>query len=105
MTRHSIWLWLMVSVLGGLDIAKADTGPVVTLDRPAHFTAGDGSAVLIPAGSYQINTAAEARLRLLKEDGPAIEIQATSSSYEGSVSAPLALAIALAWGPFQRRTT
>ncbi len=57
---------------------RRDTIHTIVLDRPAHFTAPDGSDVQLPAASYRIEQAGESSLRLEKDGAPAIEIQATS---------------------------
>jgi len=95
MKRHYFLLWLIVSMVFcvGLTTAKADIGLTITLDRPLHFTAPDGSDVGLPAASYRIEQAGESGLRLLKEGAPPIEIQATKISHDESVTSPTAVAV------------
>jgi hypothetical protein len=95
MKRHYFLLWLIVSMVFcvGLTTAKADVGPTITLERPAHFTAPDGSDVQLPATSYRIEQAGESSLRLLKGGTPPIEIQATKIVHDESVMSPTAVAV------------
>ena len=69
--------------------------PFVILDKPTHFTAPDGSDVLVTVGTYRIERSAETQLRLVGDPPqPAVEIQATATTHEEPVAASLALAIA-----------
>jgi hypothetical protein len=95
MKRHYASLWLIVGLVScaGLTTADADIGLTITLDRPAHFTAPDGSDVQLPAASYRIEQAGESSLRLVKDGAPAIEIQATKILNDESVTSPSAVAV------------
>jgi hypothetical protein len=73
--------------------AGADTIHTIVLDRPAHFTAPDGSDMQLPPANYHIEQAGESSLRLVKDGAPPIEIQATRIPHDESISAPLALAV------------
>jgi len=69
--------------------------PAVQLDKASHFTAPDGTDVLVPAGTYRVERSAETQLRLLADPPqPAVEIQAAATTHEEAVASPLALAIA-----------
>ena len=65
------------------------------LDKASHFTAPDGSDVLVPAGTYRVERSSETQLRLVADPPqPAVEIQATATTHEEAVASPLALVIA-----------
>jgi hypothetical protein len=69
--------------------------PMISLDRAVHFTAPDGSDLTVAAGTYRVEQAMEAQLRLFADPPqPAIEILATATTHEETVSSPVALAIA-----------
>lgn len=69
--------------------------PAVLLDKASHFTAPDGTDVLVAAGTYRVEQSAETQLRLVADPPqPAVEIQATATTHEETVASPLALAIA-----------
>jgi hypothetical protein len=73
----------------------APESPVVLLDKASHFTAPDGTDVLVAAGTYLVEQSAETHLRLVADSPqPAVEIQATATTHEDTVASPLALAIA-----------
>ena len=95
MKRHYFLLKLIVSIVccNSLALAEVEVGPVISLDRPTHFTAPDGSDVQLPAASYSLEPAGESSLRLIKDAEPAIEIQATRVPHDEAISAPLTLAV------------
>ena len=73
----------------------AAESPITRLDKAGHFTAPDGSDVLVGAGTYRVEQSAETHLRLIAEPPqPAIEIRATPTAHEETVTAPLAVVIA-----------
>jgi hypothetical protein len=69
--------------------------PAVLLDKASHFTAPDGTDMLVAAGTYHVEQSAGTQLRLVADPPqPAVEIQATATTHEETVTSPLALAIA-----------
>jgi hypothetical protein len=71
--------------------AFADT--TVTLDQPVHFTNAEGSDVVLNAGEYAVEPAAE-WLRVTPAEGQAVDallLEATTGNHEESLTAPLAL--------------
>ena len=86
---------ITVSLLSTTMGWAAPDSPAVLLDTASHFTAPDGTDVLVAPGTYRIEQSAETQLRLVTDPPqPAIEIQATATTHEETVAAPLALAIA-----------
>jgi len=94
-TTGSIQAILLLAAVCAIP-AWGDPAPpaMITLDRPAHFTAFDGSDVEIAAGAYRIEVAGESHLRLLSEAAGPVEIEATKLAHEEAVAAPMAMAVA-----------
>lgn len=90
--RHSIFICLLIVSLLFATRGWATEFPALTLDKPTHFTAPDGTDVLVAAGAYRIERAAGTNLRLVTEAHPAIrEISTASFTHEESLIAPLAI--------------
>ncbi len=90
------WLFSASVLFTFVPFADAEEIPSVpiTLKRSIHFIASDGNDVVVPAGTYRIEQAAEGQLRLLADSSQqTIAIQATATTHKESVSSPLALAI------------
>jgi hypothetical protein len=96
MRRPSTIICIAIGLLLGLGLARAEGETVtsISLDRPVHFTASDGSEIHVAATIYRIEQAGESHLRLVKDDATAIEIPATRLPYDEPVSSPSALVIA-----------
>jgi len=92
----SIFICLViVSLLATETGWAAPESPAVLIEKPSHFTAPDGTDVLVAAGTYRVEQSAETHLRLVADPPqPAVEIQATATTHEETVASPLALAIA-----------
>lgn len=87
---------LIACLLAGWALAQqAVSLATVTLDRSVHFTAPDGSDVEVQAGIYQIEPAAERRLRLTPVGGEAaLLLQAQPTTHIETLDSPLALTVA-----------
>ena len=95
MTRPtaSLFVGLVVSLLSSTMGWAEPEFPAVLFEQPSHFTAPDGTDMLIAAGTYRVEQAAGTNLRLVTEAPPATrEISATSFTHEESLTAPLAFA-------------
>jgi hypothetical protein len=96
--RHQ---YALISVFVGICLewsplgAQAETAvPTVTLDRAIHFTAPNGSDLLVAADTYQVEQATGTNIRLVTEASPTThEISGTSFTHEESLTAPLALTL------------
>ncbi|MBU6435025.1 MAG: hypothetical protein KJS98_17100, partial [Nitrospirae bacterium] len=86
---------VVVSLLFTARAWATPESPAVLLDKAGHFTAPDGTDVLVAAGTYRLEQSAETQLRLVADPPqPAVEIQATATTHEETVASPMALAIA-----------
>jgi hypothetical protein len=66
----------------------------IVLDKSVHFTAPDGTDMLVTAGTYRVERASRMNLLLVQDaTQAAIEIPATSFTHEEAVAAPLAFAV------------
>lgn len=84
-----------VSLLSTTLAWAAPDSLAISIEQPSHFTAPDGTDVLVAAGTYRVEQSAEAYLRLVAATPqPGLEIQATATRHEVTVASPLALAIA-----------
>lgn len=89
----------LMSVLIGITIGwtplptqAGTTVSTVTLDQAIFFTAPDGNDIVAEAGTYTVQPADDAQLRLLPQsEQPAIEMPAASISHGESLHAPLLL--------------
>ena len=91
----SLFIGLVISLLSTTMGWAEPEPPVVLFEQPSHFTTPDGTDVLVAPGTYRVEQSAETQLRLVADPPqPAIEIQATATTHEETVAAPLALAIA-----------
>jgi len=84
-------------LMGAANWAFATNVPAgtIALERQIHFQASDGRDLVVEAGTYTVQQAGDAYLRLLPQtDKPAIEIQAGSMIHEETISSPTALLIA-----------
>ncbi len=91
----SLFIGLVVSLLSTTMGWAEPASPVLLFERPSHFTAPDGTDVLVAAGTYRVEQSAEAQLRLIADPlQPAFEITAAAMTHEETVAAPLALLIA-----------
>lgn len=88
-----IFVTVMLPISGGA--VETVTPPSIELPNPAHFTASDGSDVVIAAGAYHVARGKESTLTLTGLTAqPSIEIQAGSTTYGGVLDAPVVLLIA-----------
>ena len=72
-------------------ILAGEDNPTITLERPIHFLAPDGSDVLVPPGTYTVEKA-EAWLRLIPDERHnAFLLEAESSSHEENIEKPLVI--------------
>lgn len=79
-----------------LSVSAVEMGtlPTIELPDPIHFTAPDGSDVVMAPGVYQMARGKESTLVLTgQNDQPVPEIQACTMSYGGVLEAPTALLI------------
>lgn len=84
-----------VSLLSTTLAWAAPDSLAISIEQPSHFTAPDGTDVLVAAGTYRVEQSAETYLRLVAATPqPGLEIQATATRHEVTVASPLALAIA-----------
>lgn len=90
----SLFVGLVASLLPATMGWAEPEFPAVLFEQPSHFTAPDGTDVLVEPGTYRLEQSAETQLRLVADPGhPTIEIQATATTHEETLASPLALAI------------
>lgn len=90
----SLFVGLVVGLLSATMGWAEPEFPDVLFEQPSHFSAPDGADVLVAPGTYRVEQSAETQLRLFADLGqPTIEIQATATTHEETLAAPLALAI------------
>lgn len=66
------------------------------LDRSVHFLTPDGTDIEVPAGTYQVETAGETRLRLSPvAGGAALLIRAEQTTHTETVESPMALSVTM----------
>lgn len=82
-------LWCIL--VGGASLAHA--APSVTLERPVHFTASDGSDVVVDAGTYTVDTLVGSRLRLNAEGHAPLVLDAQATTHAEELETPLALTV------------
>ncbi len=83
-----------VSLLSTTLAWAAPDSLAISIEQPGHFTAPDGTDVLVASGTYRVEQSAATQLRLITDPGqPAIEIQATAMMHEETVASSLALII------------
>jgi hypothetical protein len=91
----SVLLGFVVSLLSATMGWVEPESPAVLFEQPSHFTAPDGTDMLVAADTYRVEQSAEAQLRLVADSGQSfIAIQAAATRHEETVAAPLAMAIA-----------
>ena len=92
-TFASITCLVFVSLLFANRGWATPESSVVQIETASHFTAPDGTDVLVAAGAYRVEQAAGTNLRLVTEAPSATrEISATSFTHEEALTAPLAFA-------------
>lgn len=90
----SLFVGLFVSLLSTTMGWAEPEFPAVLFEQPSHFTAPDGTDVLVAPGTYLLEQFTETQLRLVAESPkPVIEIQATATTHEETLASPLALTI------------
>ena len=68
--------------------SKGGTAPRVVFDRAVHFSAPNGGEVLVEPGSYEIQAAAEAQLRLKARGKPSLLVRARRLEHDIPVDRP-----------------
>ena len=74
-------------VLAAQDLQPSE----IVIPRSAHFSAPDGSDVVVPAGIYVVELASESQLRLVPRDGEPIVVAAEQTEHEEQLDDLLAL--------------
>lgn len=67
---------------------------LIDLDRPLHFMTTDGADTIAPAGSYRVEPAQDAEMRLLSDGRAPILIAADRTTHGIDLSVPFALTFA-----------
>ncbi|MGD9850861.1 MAG: FG-GAP-like repeat-containing protein [Nitrospirales bacterium] len=81
--------WLLFT---GLTSSEEMT-PTVTLKQPVHFTASDGSDIVVDSGSYTVSALVGPRLRLNGSNGGTIFLAAQATTHSEGLEAPLAIVV------------
>ena len=94
-----LWVVAAMTVLGvGAQISETLSSPPdstrITIDKPVHFSAADGSDLVAAAGTYRIEQATDRTLRLIPLEGKeSLVVEAQATTHEESIVSPLALSI------------
>ena len=98
--RFQIFLVLLAALclLVGVPAAEeTQTGSlIISLEKPVHFTASDGTDIVAAPGTYRVEQAEGTKLKLVPvgegaSTRSAITVQAVAAQHEEAVSVPLAL--------------
>ena len=97
MERLSVAAAMTVCVMGvqtGAALSDPPDPSHVTIEKAVHFSASDGSDVVASAGTYRVEQATDATLRLIPLEGKdPFVILAQATTHGESIEAPLALSI------------
>jgi len=88
----------MMVVGVGAQVSETLSGPPgptrITIDKPVHFSAADGSNLVAAAGTYRVEQATERTLRLIPLEGKeSLVVEAQATTHDESIVSPLALSI------------
>lgn len=71
----------------------AEAASTLTLEQPVHFTASDGSDVMVGTGRYEVDTLVGSRLRLNTTGGMTLFLDAQATTHNEEIEAPLAVTV------------
>jgi hypothetical protein len=80
-------MWLLLTGLNSV----AEATSTLTLEHPVHFTASDGSDIIVDAGSYTADTLVGSRIRLNAQGGATFFLDAQATTHSEELEAPLAI--------------
>jgi hypothetical protein len=85
---------LFTLALGAYVMADDRPQPTITLERPVHFTAPDGSDVTAASGIHQVRQAGTGRLELAGSEGNVVlTLQAQEIGHDQALTTPVATVI------------
>lgn len=94
-----LWVAAVMAVFAmgvqtGTTLSGSPDPSSITIEKPVHFSASDGSDVVASAGIYRVEQVTDMTLRLIPLEGKTpFVIQAQATTHDESIAAPLALSI------------
>ena len=92
-----LWVAAVMAVFAmgvqtGTTLSSPPDSTRITIDKPVHFSAADGSDLVAAAGTYRIEQATDRTLRLIPLEGKeSLVVESQATTHEESIVSPLAL--------------
>lgn len=94
-----LWIAVVMTVFAvGVQVSVTLSGPPdstsITIEKPVHFSAADGSDVVALAGTYRVEQMTDKNLRLIPLEGKeSFVVEAQATTHDESITSPIALSI------------
>lgn len=70
-----------------------EAASTLTLEQPVHFLESDGNDVMVEAGTYEVDTLVGSRLRLNRQGGGRVLLDAQATTHSEELEDPLAVTV------------